>query len=466
MKRRILAFLTFFLLILVVFPTISAMNIKVEKISREETIVPGINTPALLEIEVTNSGSSDSFKIDSVPGFFILNPVETEIGKGETKNVEIKIYARDDFSYTKPFYTLQYTITAGDSSSQKYETDIKVIDLKNVFEVSSDNIDPDATAVNVYIKNKENLNLNNVKAKISSGFFEFEKQFSLKPKEEKSFTVELNKEDFREMTAGFYTIKADIETGGQKIVSEGTLKFIEKTLITSSKKDYGFFILTNIITKTNDGNIIADSNTTIKKNVISRLFTSFSPEPDTVDREGFDIYYTWNKDVMPGQKLDIIIKTNWLIPFLIIFFVIVIVIFAKNYSKTNLIIKKKVTFVNAKGGEFALKVSLLVSAKKHTERISIIDRLPLMVKLHEKFAGEHPSKIDEKNRRLEWEISNLEKGEVRVMSYIIYSKVGVLGKFSLPTATAVYESEGKIEEAVSNRAFFISEQRKGQLEED
>ena len=45
------------------------------------------------------------------------------------------------------------------------------------------------------------------------------------------------------------------------------------------------------------------------------------------------------------------------------------------------------------------------------------------------------------------------------MSYIIFSKVGVLGKFALPTANAIYEKDGEINETDSNRAFFIAEPR-------
>jgi len=49
---------------------------------------------------------------------------------------------------------------------------------------------------------------------------------------------------------------------------------------------------------------------------------------------------------------------------------------------------------------------------------------------------------------------------MRTLTYIIYSKVGVLGKFALPTATAVYEKDGEIHETESNKAFFIAEQLK------
>jgi len=457
--------LPFFFIILLILPGVLAINIKVEKVSKEETIILDLNKPAILELKVTNLGTSGIFKFENSPGFFVLNSVETEIKQGETKNVLLKIYTREDFSYIKPYYTLQYYITSPDGSIEKEEVDVKVIDLRNVFEVSSDKINPDSEKINIYIKNKENYNFKKIKAEFSSKFFKFDESFSLEPKEKKTFTKSISKSDFNQLTAGVYTIITKIETENKNVETEGTIEFTEKTLVTSEKKDYGFFIVTNIISKSNEGNVIVDSNTTIGKNIVSRLFTSFSPEPDAIEREGFNIEYTWNKDINPGEKLDIIVKTNWLFPFLVVFFIVIAVVFAKNYSRTNLVLKKKVSFVNAKGGEFALKVSIMVNAKKHTERISIVDRLPPLVKLHERFAGEQPARIDEKNRRIEWEIGNLDRGEVRVISYIIYSKVGVLGKFSLPTATAVYESEGKVEEAVSNRAFFVAEQRRGETED-
>ena len=54
----------------------------------------------------------------------------------------------------------------------------------------------------------------------------------------------------------------------------------------------------------------------------------------------------------------------------------------------------------------------------------------------------------------------MEAGEVKMVSYIVYSKVGVFGKFALPTATAIFEREEGIHEVESNMAFFVTEQRK------
>ena len=81
-----------------------------------------------------------------------------------------------------------------------------------------------------------------------------------------------------------------------------------------------------------------------------------------------------------------------------IIFIVAIIFLVKQYQKTNLVLKKRVNFVRAKGGEFALKISVYVQAKKYIERIHIIDRLPPLVKIYEKFGIETPTKVDEKSR--------------------------------------------------------------------
>ena len=154
------------------------------------------------------------------------------------------------------------------------------------------------------------------------------------------------------------------------------------------------------------------------------------------------------------------VRTNWLFPLLVIALIIAIVLLTNQYTRTNIVLKKRVSFVRAKGGEFALKVSVLVNARKHVERVNVIDRLPPLVRLYERFGGETPTRVDEKNKKIEWNFERLEAGETRMISYIIYSKVGVMGKFALPRAAAVYEKEGEISEAESNIAYFVAEPRK------
>ena len=463
MKKEFLPILIIFTLLLII-PSVFA-SIKIEHKSSDETLIKELGDPAIIELKVTNTGNSGKFIFDNIPGFFVVGTKEVFLKTDIPETIQLRVYAKSDIDYKKYYYTLQYNIRGPNNFSQSEELTIKVIELKGALEVWGSDIDPESSLTKIYIKNKENFNFNKIKAEFSSPFFNVEKEFELNSKEQKEFEVKLDKEDFKQVSAGYYTINTKIETEGEKADVEGKIRFKEKELIISEKKDYGFLIITNIISKKNEGNVAVPSDTTIEKNIISRLFTTFEPEPDVIERDSMKVIYSWNRNVNPGETLNIIIKTNWIFPFALIILVVAIVMFVKQSSGADLVVRKKVSFVKTRGGEFALKVSLFANAKKRIERINIIDKMPPLVKLHETFGIQRPSRIDEKNRRIEWDIDKLEKGEVRVLSYVVYSKLGILGKFALPSARIFYEIDGKIKEISSNMAFFVSEQRRGDVED-
>jgi hypothetical protein len=121
---------------------------------------------------------------------------------------------------------------------------------------------------------------------------------------------------------------------------------------------------------------------------------------------------------------------------------------------------KSVSPVKTQSGQFALRVRIHVKARKRVENVSIIDRVPGIVQIHEKFDSIlRPSKIDTKNKRIQWDLGELAAGEERMLSYVIYSTVGVVGTFSLPRTLAVFEKAGEIHELESNAVFFMAEQR-------
>jgi hypothetical protein len=453
MKKVVLLFLALFL----VAPFALALDIQVEKTSTNEVYIIGLNEPAVFDLDIKNLGPSENVNFYS---FFSqeLYPKGSVYLKGrDTQNVSLQIYPPEKI---KPgYYTFDYYIRNNNDDEVAQTLTLDILEFKDAFEIGSAEFDPESKTLNVYIHNKINFNFENISVVFSSSFFNFKEEFNLGPNQRNDFTITLNKEDFKKLMAGYYTFEADIEAKGLRANVEGTLKFSERDILTTNKKTYGFIINTNIIEKTNEGNVIAKTETVIKKNIVSRLFTHFSPEPNTIERNGFYVYYTWDNEINPGEILNITVKTNWILPFAIILLIVLVVILVKKTSNRNMILKKKVSFVNTKGGEFALKVMVLVEAKNFIEKISVIDRLPFLTKVHEKFGGEQPSRIDEKNKRMEWNFERMQPGERRVFSYIIYSKIGVLGKFALPPATAIYEREGKVKETQSNQAFFMLEPR-------
>lgn len=444
--------------------SISAINLKVEKISSNEAIIKGINEPALFNLNITNLGPSSNFQFYNLLGFSMSPKGTVAINSMESKEIQVMVYPRDDLNY-EGFYTFQYFIKGEDGSEVTEELTIKMVKLEDAFEIGSGEVDPQSNSIEIYIHNKESFNFKAIKARFSSAFFDFQENFSLSPHEKKTFDVQLDRESFKKLMAGFYTLDVEVNAEGKKADIEGVIKFAEKDIVSTTKKDYGLFINTQIIQKKNDGNTIASSETVIRKNILSRLFTTVNPEPDIVERQGLSVYYTWSRKINPGDSLEIQVKTNWLMPLFVVFFIIAIVIFAKQYSRTDLALNKRVSFVQTKGGEFALKVSIMVHANRYVEKVNIIDVLPPLVKIYEKFGTERPRRINEKSRRIEWDFDNIQAGETRVLNYIIYSKIGVVGRFALPSATAIYEREGNVKETSSNRAFFITEPRR-KTEED
>lgn len=444
-------------LLLLILPFALALNLNVEKTSSGEVLITDLDIPAEFNFKITNLGAGDTVEFYNLVGFQIV-PATTYLKAGETKEITLSVSPIGKIN-ERGHYTFEYFIRGTDDSEVKNQLTFAIIDLEDAFEVGSGNIDPVTQSLEIYIHNKNNFDFGDMSAKFSSPFFNFEKSFNLGPYEKETFEVQLNKEDFKSLMAGFYTLNVDVQAKEKTANVEGIIKFVEKDILTTTTNNYGFIINTDIIKKVNEGNIAVETETVIKKNIISRLFTTLTPEPDSVDRQGLTVYYMWNREVNPGETLEITVRTNWLLPLLVALLIVAIILLVKQYSKTNIVLKKKVNFVNAKGGEFALKVSILVSARKYVERVNIIDRLPPLVRLYERYGGEKPTRVDEKNRKLEWNFEKLEAGETRALSYIIFSKIGVLGKFALPSANAIYEKDGEISETDSNKAFFMAEQR-------
>ncbi len=454
MKKLVL----FAALMLFLLPNILAINILVEKVSQNEVLIADVEQPVTFDLKITNRGTPGSFEFYNLAGFSLF-PSTISIGSQETKEIQLSLTPIGKISQ-RGYLTVPVYIRAADISEIRQDLTFKIISMKDAFEVGSGDVDPETQEIEIYIKNLEEFDFGDVSVRFASPFFTVDKTFTLSPRETERFSVQLSREDFKSLMAGFYTLKAKVTALGKEAEIEGVIRFVEKDILTTTKKDYGFLINTQVISKTNEGNVVATSETIIKKNLISRLFTSFSPTPDVVERSGFNVYYTWSREISPGETLEIEVKTNWLFPLILVVLIVAIVALVRKYTGTNLVIRKRIAFVRAKGGEFALKVSIAAQAKKHIERVNVIDRLPALVKLHENFGGEKPTRVDEKNRRLEWNFSSMGPGEIRIVSYIIYSKVGVFGKFELPTTTAIFEREGEIHEVESNKAFFVSEQRK------
>ncbi|PIN93431.1 hypothetical protein COU61_00860 [Candidatus Pacearchaeota archaeon CG10_big_fil_rev_8_21_14_0_10_35_13] len=447
----------FFLLVLAL-SLVSASDLTITKSVVNDIVISEVNQPAVFNITITNHGSDDSFSIYSLVGVDITPTNSFSIPSGASKNLLIKAFPGVNLKRDTGPLVFVYKIKGVSAGITEDTLSINVVKLSDAFDVGAYTIDPESGVATIYVKNKYNLDYDKIHASFSSAFFSFSEDFSLASHASKEFRVSLEKEDIASLTAGKYLMSSKIIVNGITASYDSDISFSEKKLINSDIESFGLAIHKTVITDINEGNLPAVSNILVKKNIISRLFTTFSVEPSDVKREGSSVNYYWQRELRPSESFTVKVTTNWLYPLIIILVAVVLGFFFSLYRRTHLLITKRVNFIRTKGGEFALRVSLHITAKANVDRIKVYDRIPAVAKLYDRYESSiSPEKFDPMTRRLTWNLGALDSGEQRVLSYIIYSKVGVVGKFELPRATVVYENDGKIIESQSNRAFILAE---------
>lgn len=438
---------------------ISAINLEVSEKTIQNSVIVDLNEPAAFELTIRNFGETDNFSIYSIVGVDI-SPKSFIINSGETKAIEIKAVPNQYFTSKEGSFTFEYKIKDSKDQIIVKELTINVVHFKDAFLIETENINPNSQKITITLKNKIDHRFSELNISFDSTFFSYENKFAFDALEKKEFSIPLDLEKLKKSTAGSYLLNTKIETLGTKANIESIIKFLKQEGIETTENEEGFLIKRNEISKVNVGNTIKNVEITAQKDIISYLFTTFNIAPTDIERQGLTINYLWKKELIPNDKLEVVIRTNWFYPLIIIIFALVLFILIKRSIEEDLVLRKQVSYVRTQGGEFALKVSIKAKAKKFIERINITDKLPPLVELYERYGAVSPDKVDLRNKRLEWNIESLNEKEERIFSYIIYSKIGVVGKFELPKARATYEKSGRIKEAESNRSFFINEPKR------
>jgi hypothetical protein len=453
MKKGLILVAVLFLGVLFI-SQISALQVSFNQDSN--VIIKDLDTEIVVTMMVTNApkGIYNVYTLADIS----LRPIDIFTIDTGSMTKEFIMKPNENLKIDGP-YTFTYTLNHRDVQKVNNRVTIKLLNLKDVIEIYSDNVNYETGEVVFYVKNKENVSIKNLSARFSSVLFDTRRNFDLKPYDEYKIALKVDKDVLKTTKAGAYVIESTFDTkeGAKKI--DGKLYLGEKKGVVSSENKSGFFVQTHVINKVNSGNVLETVRVDMEKNVFSRLFTSFNIEPNMVEREGFVIKYSWIENRLePSGSLNVRARTNYLLPILVIVVAILAFFGLKRFVEAKVEVFKSVHPVRTKNGEFALKVTLSVKTRRGVGNVTLVDKIPRMLKIYNRFGTIKPHRIDVHNRRLHWNIGNLDAGEERVFSYIVYSKVGVLGKFSLPEAVAIFENDGKIQEVESNQVFFMSEQ--------
>ena len=456
MKKSILVLSVLFLLV----SFVSAFELKQD--SLDIAVIPEFGQAA--KVPVTISGATPgNYLIYTLTAVKVFPSTPFYLNNGRNSMV-FDVYPTNELVAQGPAAYAFAVALRNTETEQTYEGTmvVRVVRIEDALTISSEANSPDSDKISFYIQNKEGIDLNNVHAKFNSVFFNVDETFSIKANSKTEISIDVPKAKLEKIEAGSYLLTAEFQTDRGVKHLEGRIYLGQKTGVETKNVVDGLLIRTNDISKRNYGNVNEDVVINVKKDVISRLFTSFSVEPDSANRDGFNIVYSWSKKLGPAESFDVKIKTNYLTPILIIVAVLLIIIGIRRFSQTKLEIVKTVTPVKTSNGQFALRIKLHIKAKRNLSNVSLVDRIPGIVQIYEKFSTIiKPTKIDAKNRRIQWDLGDMASGEERMFNYVVFSTVGVVGKFALPQALAVFEKDGQIHEVESNAVYFLAEQRSG-----
>lgn len=435
---------------------VAAQAIEVAPQDVVPVVVATSDAPVHFTLHVTNTGKTDDFDLYSYVGVR-LDPAKVHIAAGNTTTVEVDAYVSKEVrKNTHGFFIFEYELYSPLNKISKNKLMVKIVNVQDMLEIRALNILPGEDIALISLRNLENVPLKDVELQFSSPFLDTKKTVSFAPYELVNVSVPIATEKSRSILAGTYPLEVKISYQGSSGTQHLEQKYLEKGGLSVSEHTTGIIVQHTVANKTNEGNVPVTAFITQKKNIFTRLLTSFEPRPTNVTKQGFYVQYTWEKEIAPATSLIVTSTTNYTLPFAILIIIIVLVILVKVYTLTNLSLTKHVSHVRTRGGEFALKITLHAKARKHIENITLTDRIPHSMQLYEKF-GIRPDTVDEASRRVVWKIPRLNAGEGRVFSYVIYSKIRVVGNFELPLAHATYTKDAKPHTLYSNKTSFISD---------
>lgn len=452
-----------FPIMLLVLNLTCALNLEVSSKPVQNNFIVDLNDPAVFDIIIKNNGDGTNLRIYTAVGIDITPFREFFINTNEEKTIRINLIPQESLRKNKGPLVFEYIIQDNFGNTKIDKLNINIISISEALSIKAGDLTPDSKKISLDIKNILSKNVTNLFIKMDSAFFQYQNNFSLNAYEEKTIDVPLNLDKIKTLDAGAYIINTQIKISDKLGQKEVMVNFLQQENIVEEVTKSGFFIKRTEISRKNLGNVKKVVSVMYETNLISSLFTSVSILPTKKNIVSINKEYLWERELDPGQELKIIIKTNFVYPILVVFLIVLLVFVIKRYIETDLIIKKKVYYVKTRGGEFALRIHLGIKAKKFVSNIRLIDTIPPLVTLYDKFGAITPNKIDLINKKLQWNVEALNPDEEKVFSYIIYSKIGVVGKFELPPAKASYEKDGDMKISYSNKSFFINKPKHNKI---
>ena len=463
MRRKGLNVGLIFMLVLLVFSFYATgiladnqNSLTVSKSYTQSTIISEFyQIPVKFYLNITNHNVNDDYvSLYTLLNMNIFPNTPFTIKGGETINVPVAVYIKD-----RPVgkYTYTYYIK-GNHETIKDSFSVKVVKLDDALGITMPPVSKKDDYITLHIVNNENVDFGNLTIS-SNDFIKFSKTITLGPKQEKDVNITLDENNIGNVKAGMHTISLLISVKGTSVERQELVNVEEyKNLKQEVVEKKSFLIYETTLTKTNIGNSKTTATLSLTMKPFTKAFTRFSIKPTSIIRYNNNVIAVWQKQLQPNEAISVKATTNYLWPIILLIVIIAAVLFVWKLSKEKVKITKKVTKLKARPkGITAFRVTLNILNKGSTiEDMVVTDMLPGIMNLYEK---ETKTKTKPKinGNKVLWKIGQMLNNEEHILSYVIYSKIKLLGKLELPKTKVEYVDEkGQKHKTYSNSVMIIN----------
>ena len=413
----------------------------------------------------------ESFNVYSSPSWLLnLDGALYNIGINETKNATIRLKPKSvvkagktysvpleikallsDLSknYYVPIYLKSYDVTYGEY--------VPAISLYANFE---NDVDPrEKFRLQLSLRNRNALNIDNMKIIINGELFYKEIQDSLEPQEEKTLQTSFVLDPMQ--AAGNHNLNIEIQINNKTYSSlreqYSVMEFAN--IEVSQEKSREFLRTIYDINVANKGNIKSTKSVELQKNWIERIFLTSNIDYQIGETDGKGVI-KWLVELEPNHETNIVVSNNYRL-----LFVIGLLLLLGTYLYFNLrseiIVKKDAKVLHTKGIEGVSKLKIKLFIKNRTSKklheVEVREKISKLTELIEEkhtLGSPRPSNVikGKKSTLIKWEFEYLEPYEERIITYKLEYKLKLVGSVQFPRTLVKFKNlDGKLCIAGSNK---------------
>lgn len=304
-------------------------------------------------------------------------------------------------------------------------------------------IDPrEPFTANLYTRNRNGLNITDMKVLITTPLFEESHQIAIEPfsekTEERTFTLDPH------LAPGEYGMNIKL------IYRDKTINEISRSMsvkevvdIAETPSDAGILFRhqTSILLE-NNGNTRRTHDVTLPTNLFRALFSGTEPKVKSEIVAGERVH-RWSVTLDPEEMTVVSRTENYRLPLILLIIILASALSYYLFRSPLITVKETITMKQENGSGLKVRIFIKNRSGKQLTGVRVVDRVPSIATFIEQshLGTVSPTKVvsnQKKGTMLKWDLDLLEPYEERILSYSLSSRLEIVGKIKLPSAKVLF----------------------------